>query len=182
METTVTEQTTPIPWRNLRLVKGGTDAPGTDLVPPGTEGGTEGTVPLPVPPAGPGTVSALSPAERAQLTARHWGSLAANGAGQMWLHPDRLLHDMWHKGPAPMNGHVAYVKSSAWVPEELRGHKSGGFLKWLGRIHYALVAWPLKLLALGLSAAADRALRFYLTLAVVLVLAFAVVPHIHLHL
>jgi hypothetical protein len=184
METTVTEQTAPIPWRNLRLVrggtKGGTPAPGTDPVPGGTEGGTGGVaVPLPVP-GGTGTeVVPLTPAERAHLAARHWAELAANGAGQLWLHPDRLGHSLYHGKPGSLAEHRAYIKSREWVPPDLDG-KSAKFIGGSGVVYHLLIARPLKAACLTVSAAADKPLRLAGLIALVLIFALAVVPHIPL--
>lgn len=184
METTVTEQTTPIPWRNLPLVrggtKGGTPAPGTDPVPPGTEGGTRGVaVPLPVPP-GTGTETVpMTPAEHAHLAARHWAELAANGAGQMFFHPDRVLYVLWHGRPETMAEHRAYIKSRAWVPEELTG-KWRTTVVFAGVVYHVTIARPVKAMARTVDAAAERPLRLTLLAAFVIALAVFAVPHIPL--
>src|ERR1700761_288280 len=100
MEMTVTEQTAPALGRILPLRRGGTRggsaAPGIQPVPGGTEGGT---VPLPVPVPPPGTVSPLTGTERGQLAIRHWAETAADGAAQLWLHPDQVGHVLWNGKP-----------------------------------------------------------------------------------
>lgn len=121
----------------------------------------------------------LSPAEHAQLAARHWAALAANGAGQLWLHPDRLGHSLYHGKPGSLADHRAYIKSRGWVPPDLDG-KAAKFIAGTGVVFYAITGL-LQIPLLILYAALDRALRVAGLIAAVLVFVFAVVPHIHIH-
>jgi hypothetical protein len=206
METTVTEQTTPIPWRNLRLVRGGTKGgtdTGGDTAAPGTKGdtdtgggtdtggdtrATQGLVPVPVSGGDTGplpaaasntTIVPMTPAERAQLAARHWVTLAANGAGQLWLHPDRLGHSLYNGKPGSMAEHRAYIKSRGWVPPDLDG-KAAKFIGGAGVVFYAITG-VLQIPLLILYAALDRMLRTAGLIAAVLIFVFAILPHIHIH-
>lgn len=179
----MTEQTTPLPWRNLRLVPGdtkggsaGSVAPGTEPVPPAEPGGATA---LPVSP-GTSAVSPLSAADRTGLAARHWQAAVANGAGQLWLKPDRVGHVLLNGRPETMAEHWAYMRSREWVPEDLRGEGWGKFLAGAGVLYHVAIAAPVKATARMVDAAAERPLRLSILAAVVLVLVFAVLPHIHL--
>jgi hypothetical protein len=125
--------------------------------------------PLPVP---------LTPAERAHLAVRHWAELAANGAGRLWLHPDRLGHSLYHGKPGSLAEHRAYIKSREWVPPDLDG-KAAKFIAGTGIVFYTITG-ILQIPLLILYAALDRALRLVGLIAAVLVFAIAVVPHIPL--
>lgn len=126
-------------------------------------GGTEGRhcaapVPPPVPdPVPPGTerhsaaLVPLSAASRASAALRHH-------ARGLWLDPGRLLHSLYHGKPGSMAEHMAYLKSAAWVPEEMTG-KPRQFLVIAGIAYHVLIAWPLKLVAKAIDSAADRPLR-----------------------
>lgn len=159
--------------------------------------GGEGTVPGPeaatVPlaqdaPASPGTPVPVPPAvvpmtvpERAILAGKHWAGIATSGAGQLWLHPGRVLYVLWHGKPESMAEHRAYVKSRAWVPKELRGHQSGRVITFLGIGYHLLIARPIKAAARTVDAAAERPLRLTMLAAFVTVFTVAVLPHIPLH-
>lgn len=176
METTVTEQTAPILGQILPLRRGGTKG---DTAAPDGAAQPGGTVPLPVSPAAD-TVSPLSPGDRGRLAVAHWAEIAANGAGQLWLKPGRLPHDMWHGKPGSLAEHRAYIKSREWVPPDLDG-KAATFIGGSGVVYHLLIARPLKAACLTVSAAADKPLRFAGLIATVLVFVIAVVPHIHVH-
>lgn len=77
---------------------------------------------------------------------------------ELWLHPDRLLHSLYHGRPGSMAGHMAYLKSTAWVPEEMTG-RPRQFLIVAGIAYHLVIAWPLKLAAKAIDSAADRPLR-----------------------
>jgi hypothetical protein len=117
--------------------------------------------------------------ERAALAGKHWASTAANGAGQLWLHPDRLGHSLYHGKPGSLAEHRAYIKSREWVPPDLDG-KAAKFIGGSGVVYHLLIARPLKAACLMVSAAAERPLRLAGLIALVLVFAIAVVPHIPL--
>jgi hypothetical protein len=74
--------------------------------------------------------------------ARRAGSAVAKAAAELWLHPDRLVHSLLHGRPESVAEHFAYMKSRAWVPEELEGRKAA-FIAWAGLAYHALIAWPL---------------------------------------
>lgn len=179
METTVTEQTAPILGQVLPLRRGDTKrdtaAPAEATLPGDTK---RDTTPLPVSPAA-GTVSPLSPGDQGRLTVAHWAELAANGAGQLWLHPDRLGHSLYHGKPGSLADHRAYIKSRGWVPPDLDG-KAAKFIAGTGIVFYAITG-ILQIPLLILYAALDRALRVAGLIAAVLVFVFAIVPHIHIH-
>jgi hypothetical protein len=100
----------------------------------------------------------LTAPERARLAVTHWGGTAATGAGQMWLHPGRLVHGLYTGKPGSLAEHRAYVKSREWVPPELDG-KAAAFIAATGIAYHLLIARPLKAGALIVSASADRPLR-----------------------
>lgn len=145
-------------------------------VPGGAEGRhSAAPVPPPVPgPVPPGTAPAsaalvpLSAASRASAALRHH-------AGELWLHPDRLLHSLYHGKPGSMAEHMAYLKSAAWVPEEMTG-KPRTFLAAAGIAYHVIVAWPLKLAAKAIDSAADRPLR--LTAFAAFLVLFIVLAHL----
>lgn len=179
------QRATQTPPRALFVLRGG-DSTGTGDAVPGPEpvtvplmvsGGTEagtgpGTAPSPVPAAVPMTVP-----ERAVLAGKHWASTAADGAGQLWLHPDRLGHSLYNGKPGSMAEHRAYIKSRRWVPPDLDG-KAAKFIAGTGIVFYAITG-ILQIPLLILYAALDRMLRTAGLIAAVLVFVFAVVPHIH---
>ena len=132
----------------------------------GCEPGAEVT-PLPVP---------LSPVERTRLAVAHWAGIAVNGAGQLWLHPGRLGHTLYHGKPSSMAEHVAYVKSRAWVPPELDG-KLAAFIAGAGIVFYSIAALA-QIPLLILKAALDRMLRLTGLAVLLIALAVFVLPHI----
>jgi hypothetical protein len=150
----------PVP-RVLAVVRDGTGAvPGLS------------TEPVPVPAAGvPMTVP-----ERGRLAVAHWAGTAANGAGQLWLHPGRVLHVLWHGKPESMAEHRAYVKSRAWVPPELTG-KPAAVIAVAGILYHLLIARPVKAAARIADASAERPLRMIMLAAFITALAF-ILPHI----
>lgn len=172
-------QSTPAPRRALFVLRGGTDA--VPAAEPATVPlvrdvpASPGTEPVPVPPA----VVPMTVPERAALAGKHWASTAANGAGQLWLHPDRLGHSLYHGKPGSLAEHRAYIKSREWVPPDLDG-KAAKFIGGSGVVYHLLIARPLKAACLMVSAAAERPLRLAGLIALVLVFAIAVVPHIPL--
>ena len=101
-----------------------------------------GTAPAAVP---------LSVASRTAATLRHH-------ARGLWLDPGRLLYVMWHGKPGSMAEHTAYLKSAAWVPEEMTG-RPRAFLIAAGIAYHVLIGWPLKLAAKAIDSAAGRPLR-----------------------
>src|ERR1700678_422916 len=105
----------PAASRALAVVRAGTDAvpeSGQPVLNAGTGTSTE-AVPVPA------DVVALTVPERTRLAGAHWGGAAANGAGQLWLHPGRLVHVLYTGKPGSLAEHRAYVKSREWVPPEL---------------------------------------------------------------
>jgi hypothetical protein len=105
-----------------------------------------------------GSAVPMTAPERARLAVTHWGGTAATGAGQMWLHPGRLVHGLYNGKPGSLAEHRAYVKSREWVPPELDG-KAAAFIAVTGIAYHLLIARPLKAGALTVSASADRPLR-----------------------
>jgi hypothetical protein len=156
----------PAPLRGLRLLPPGTAAPGTGTE-PGTGSAAKGdTEAAPVSPS----AVPLSVSERARLAVSHWAGTAAGGAGKLWFHPGRVLYVLWHGKPDSMAEHRAYIKSRAWVPEELRGHRSGGFIAAAGITYHLLIARPLKGVVRIIDGAADRPLRLLMLAVFVLIL------------
>lgn len=92
-------------------------------------------------------------------------------ARELWLNPGRLLHSLYHGRPGSMAGHMAYLKSAAWVPEEMTG-RPRAFLVVAGIAYHVLIAWPLKLAAKAIDSAADRPLRLAALAAFLVLLLF----------
>ena len=157
------------PLRSLRLLPGDTEGDTSASAAPGTEGDTDLALP------GTGVVP-LSPRERAGRAGRHWAVTAAEGAGQLWLHPGRVLHALWHGKPESMAEHRAYVKSRAWVPQELSG-KWASVIAVAGITYHLAIARPVKAVARIVDAAAERPLRLILLAAFISVLVL-IVPHL----
>lgn len=121
-------------------------APGADA-----QGDTESPrAPVSVSPA----TSALAPLS----VGRRTGTALRHHAAGLWLDPGRLLHSLYHGRPGSMAEHMAYLKSAAWVPEEMTG-RPRAFLVIAGIAYHVLIAWPLKLAAKAIDSAADRPLR-----------------------
>ena len=145
--------------------------PGTGETVPGPE---PATVPL-ARDAGTGPGNAvparvpMSVPERARLAVNRWAGTVANGAGQLWLHPDRVLYVLWHGKPGSMAEHRAYVKSRAWVPAELSG-KPAAVIAVAGIVYHLIIARPLKAIARTVDAAAERPLRLLMLAVFVLIL------------
>jgi hypothetical protein len=140
-----------------------------------------GTVPPSSAAPEPGTSAALVPgASAAPLTvADRAGGAArrvAGAAAELWLHPDRLVHSVWHGRPGSMADHRAYVKSRAWVPPEMTGNPEKAVVI-AGIAYHLVIARPLKLAAKTLDASADRPLRLF---GLIAFLAFLVLLLIHL--
>lgn len=94
-------------------------------------------------------------------------------ARELWLDPGRLLYVLWNGKPESMAEHFAYMKSGAWVPEEIDGPSAKALIT-AGLAFHLIVAWPLKAAAKSLDAAASRPLRFaflaVLVIAILLIL------------
>jgi len=117
--------------------------------------------------AGPDAVSPLLPASVSADTApaavplsvaSRVGAALRHHARGLWLDPGRLLHSLYHGKPGSMAEHMAYLKSAAWVPEEMTG-RPRRFLIVAGIAYHVLIGWPLKLAAKAIDSAADRPLR-----------------------
>lgn len=113
-----------------------------------------GTGAAPVPPGTAPDSAALVPLSAAS---RASAALCRHARG-LWLDPGRLLHSLYHGKPGSMAEHMAYLKSAAWVPEEMTG-RPREFLAAAGIAYHVLIAWPLKLAAKAIDSAADRPLR-----------------------
>jgi len=173
------DHATPVPPRALFVLRGGAgtddavpEASPATLPAPVEAGAGDGTEMQPVPVSVPMTVP-----ERASLAARHWATVAADGAGRLWLNPGRILYVLWHGQPESLAGHRVYVKSRAWVPPDLDG-KAASFITGAGIVYHLLIARPLKTVCLIVSGAAERPLRLAGLIALLLVLIFAVLPHV----
>jgi hypothetical protein len=105
--------------------------------------------------------------ERVTAAAKRAGTAALEAVRELWLHPGRLLHVMWHGKPESMAEHSAYIQSAAWVPEEMTG-RPAKFLIAAGIAYHLIIARPLKAVAKTVDAAADRPLRL-LCLAVLVI-------------
>jgi hypothetical protein len=149
---------------------------------PGTRETGPGPEPAPVPlgqdaGTGPGTGAVpvlpapvpMSVPERLRLAVTRWAGTAAEGAGRLWLHPDRVIHSLWHGKPASMAEHRDYIKSRAWVPKELAGNPAK-VIAVAGILYHLLIARPLKVVARTIDAAADRPLRLLMLIVFVLIL------------
>lgn len=82
------------------------------------------------------------------------GNALGRHAAELWLHPDRLLHSLYHGKPGSMAGHIASTKSLGWVPPDMTG-KSRTFWTWAGVIYRMTIGLLLKNLGNGISAAGD---------------------------
>ncbi len=122
------------------------------------------------PPVTTGAVVPMSARERTGSAVTHWAGTAADGAGQLWLNPGRVLHVLWHGKPESMAEHRAYIRSRAWVPPELTG-KSAAVITVAGILYHLLIARPVKTAARIVDGAADRPLRLLLLAVFVAVLA-----------
>ena len=147
--------------------------PSLIVVRPGTgtrrSTGPEVPPPAPVPEDGtavPAAVSTVAPITMPERV----GTAIAGTVRELWLHPDRLGHALWHGAPSTMAGHRDYVKSRAWVPAEMTG-KSQRFLIAAGVAYHLVIARPLKAAAKTVDAAADRPLRL-LGLAIFVIVLF----------
>ena len=121
-------------------------------------------------PETPGGAVPMTLPQRGRHAVSHWAGTAAEGAGQLWLNPGRVLHVLWHGKPESMAEHHAYVRSRAWVPRELSG-KPAAVIAWAGIIYHLLIACPLKGAARIVDAAAERPLRLLMLAAFISVLA-----------
>lgn len=164
----------PAQPRVLAVVRAGTAVPesGPATVPPVLTAGTAlGTAAVPV----PAEVVPLTVPERTRLAVAHWGGTAASGAGKMWLHPDRMVHALWHGRPESMAEHYAYVRAREWVPPEL-GRKWRVAVTVAGIVFHVLIGAPLGIVSRITGAASKRPLRFLL-LTAFLLLAFFLLSH-----
>jgi hypothetical protein len=121
----------------------------------GTEDGTEPVVlrPAPVPDPGTepgtpvldpaGTVEPMTVPERAGTAVRYRAARMAAVAYELWLHPDRLLHSIWHPRPETLAEHRVYIKSQAWVPPEMTG-RAATVIRWAGIAYHVFIGHPLK--------------------------------------
>ncbi|HET9970020.1 MAG TPA: hypothetical protein VFQ68_17435 [Streptosporangiaceae bacterium] len=144
---------------------------GTPVTPQGGNAPADSAATAPVT---AGAVIPMRRAERAGAVARRAGNAAAEAARELWLHPDRLVHVIVRGKAETMAAHRAYVKSRGWVPAGMEGGPEKA-VTIAGLAHYLIVARPLKaamkavkFAAEKVEQAADRALRLYLTLAIVL--------------
>ena len=138
------------------------------------------TQPLPALPGPPGNPEAvtgsaadalpvpLTLAERARLAVAGWAATAASAVRQLWLHPDRVLHSLWHPEPETMAEHRAYIRSRAWVPPGLDG-RPAAVIAWAGIVYHILIGHPLKAsmkaavkAAQNIDRAAERPLRIFM--------------------
>ena len=116
-----------------------------------------------------GAVVPLTTVEWAATALRHWGGNAASIATGLWLRPDRLLYILWHGKPGSIAENRAYVKSRAWVPEELKGTRAGKVIAFLKFAYYVVIA-PVKAVIKAADAATDRPLRVAGLLILIIVL------------
>ena len=143
----------PVPQQplRLRLLRGATDTPAGAAT-----GGDTDLTPVAAPVSA--EVVPVSAARRAGVALRYRAGTVASAAQELWLHPDRLGHALWHGRPESAAEHFAYMKSRAWVPPEMTGRKAA-FITWAGFAYHVLIAWPLKSAAKLIDAAASRPLR-----------------------
>lgn len=146
--------------------------PGVTVTGPGNAAPDPVTVPVtPSPETSAVTGNAAVAPVRVPMSAAVRASTALRyHARELWLNPGRLLHSLYHGKPGSMAEHVAYLKSAAWVPEEMTG-RPRAFLAAAGIAYHVIVAWPLKLAAKAVDSAADRPLRLagLIALAIVLI-------------
>ena len=100
----------------------------------------------------------MTATERAGTAVRYRARKTASAARELWLHPERLGHSLWHGRPESFAGHFSYVASRAWVPPEMTGRKAA-FVTWAGFAYHVLIAWPLMGVSQAIRAAAPRPLR-----------------------
>jgi hypothetical protein len=147
-----------------------------DSTPVAPQGGNSPAGSVATAPVTTGAVMPMRRAERAGAVTRRAGNAVAEAARELWLHPDRFLHVIIHGRAETMAEHRAYVKSRAWVPGGMTG-TAEKVVTAAGIAHYLIVARPLKaamkavkFAAEKVEQSADRALRFYLVTAFVIVL------------
>ena len=87
-------------------------------------------------------------------------SAVMNAAGELWLHPDRLLHWLWHGNPKTLAEHRTYIKSRGWVPPEMTG-KPAVFVTAAGIAYHVLIARWVKAACKAVDGSADYPLRFF---------------------
>lgn len=122
--------------------------PGTgDASAPVPDAGTERSTAVLAPAGTPVPVPAIARA----------GTAIRYHARELWLNPGRLLHSLYHGRPGSMAGHMAYLKSAAWVPEEMTG-RPRAFLVVAGIAYQLIIAWPLMAAAKAIGAAAPHPL------------------------
>lgn len=134
------------------------DAPGVTVTDPGNAAPDPVTGPV-TPEPGTPVVTGNAPLVPLSVASRVGTGLRHHARG-LWLDPGRLLHSLYHGKPGSMAENVAYLKSAAWVPEELDG-RPRQFLVIAGIAYHLIVAWPLKLAAKSVDSAADRPLRLF---------------------
>lgn len=91
------------------------------------------------------------------------GNALRRHAAELWLHPDRLLHSLYHGRPGSMAGHIAGTRSLRWVPPDMTG-KPRTFLVVAGIAYRMTAGLLLKNLGNGISAAGDS---FFVALALI---------------
>jgi len=126
--------------------------PGNAAPDPVTGPVTGRVTPSPETPAVTGNAAASAVAVPLSVAVRVGTSLQHHARG-LWLDPGRLLHSLYHGKPGSMAEHLAYLKSAAWVPEEMTG-RPRQFLIAAGIAYQLVVAWPLMAAAKALGAAA----------------------------
>ena len=126
------------------------------------------------------SVASVSPASVAPLSvaghARVGVRAMAGVARELWLHPDRFLHVIIHGKAETMAEHRAHIKSRDWVPPEMTGRAEKAVIG-AGLFHHLVIARPLKasmkavkFAAEKVDQAADRPLRLYLTVILIVAL------------
>ncbi len=129
-------------------------------------------------PVATGAVIPMRRAERAGAVTRRAGNAVVRTVRELWLHPDRFLHVIIHGKAETMAEHRAHIKSRDWVPPEMTGGAEKAVIG-AGLFHHLVIARPLKasmkavkFAAEKVDQAADRPLRLYL--AVILIVALIV--------
>ena len=151
----------------------------------GTESGTERTPlrPAPVPVAStkaavpvPAGVRPVTVPERAAAAVRRGGTATLKAVRELWLLPDRFLHVIIHGRAETMAEHRAHIKSRDWVPPGMTGTPEKAVIG-AGLCHHLVIARPLKasmktvkFAAEKVDQAADRPLRLYLTVILIVAL------------
>ena len=114
--------------------------------------------------------------ERVAATVKRASTGALEAVRELWLLPDRFLHVIIHGNAETMAEHRAHVKSRDWVPPEMTGRAEKAVIG-AGLFHHLVIARPLKasmkavkFAAEKVDQAADRPLRLYLTVILIVAL------------